>query len=227
MKQALRSEASDIRKAHISLDIALGLATLHPCGFVHGDVKPGNILLYEHAKRGIIAKLSDFCGSASVSLYWEEDHRVVGSAPWLPPEVLLYEDDIDWLKSDTYSFGLIIGTLWARKGYLVPGYSFLSMNPLFHQDDLPLAAKKDLEICFKCVIDGEQGSVQQLAISVTTKMSEEEPSGNVMETELPLASIIRSSLSSMQSRRAEVKDILEQDFEAFAIRTQRVLDIVK
>lgn len=36
---------SNLQKTHLSLDIALGLNALHENGFVHGDLKPENIVI--------------------------------------------------------------------------------------------------------------------------------------------------------------------------------------
>jgi serine/threonine protein kinase len=67
--QLLRSYGSEVRKTHLSLDIALGINAIHACGLVHGDIKPSNIIIQEHPTRTVIAKISDFNGVDLASSY--------------------------------------------------------------------------------------------------------------------------------------------------------------
>ena len=45
-------------------EVAKGMDYIHSFGIVHGDLKPGNVLLKTHRidRRGYIAKVSDFGG---------------------------------------------------------------------------------------------------------------------------------------------------------------------
>jgi serine/threonine protein kinase len=103
------------QKQHISVDIALGIHAIHESGFVHGDLKPENIMIMAHddPKRQLIAKILDFGGSSKRS-------QGKGSGPahitklWSAPEVLNKDPDIDWEKADVYSFGLIFASIWAK-----------------------------------------------------------------------------------------------------------------
>ncbi|KLU84610.1 TKL protein kinase [Magnaporthiopsis poae ATCC 64411] len=102
---------SRAQKAHITMDIAVGLHALHSKGLVHGDLKPGNIVVFKHPdpERALIAKLTDFGGSSRR-----------GTAPgfitslWSPPEVLHGDPDIEWDKCDVYSYGLVVASIWSR-----------------------------------------------------------------------------------------------------------------
>jgi serine/threonine protein kinase len=49
------------------VDVALGLVALHDCNILHGDIKCENIIIREHEERGIIAKITDFGGTADMS----------------------------------------------------------------------------------------------------------------------------------------------------------------
>ncbi|GAW14646.1 hypothetical protein ANO14919_040490 [Xylariales sp. No.14919] len=106
-------EFQQIRR-HITIDIALGLHAVHKAGFAHGDLKPDNILIMSHPgeSRRVIVKLTDFGGS---SLNPDQDSgRPLHYTPlWCAPEVINQDPDIDWRRADVYSYGLIIGSLWA------------------------------------------------------------------------------------------------------------------
>ncbi|KAL1631261.1 hypothetical protein SLS54_000020 [Diplodia seriata] len=56
---------SNSQKQHVTVDIALGLFAIHHAGFLHGDLKPDNIIILGHSDpdRQVIAKLTDFGGS--------------------------------------------------------------------------------------------------------------------------------------------------------------------
>lgn len=104
---------SKIQKTHVSLDIASGLHALHENDFVHGDLKPENIVIVRHSdpKRSIIAKLTDFGGAARKQ---SEDACRFVTRLWCAPEVVNNDPDIQWDKSDVYSFGLILASIWWR-----------------------------------------------------------------------------------------------------------------
>ncbi|KAI0141795.1 hypothetical protein GGR57DRAFT_486652 [Xylariaceae sp. FL1272] len=99
---------------HITIDIAMGLHAIHRAGYVHGDLKPENILVMSHDSeaRRVIAKLTDFGGSSPHA--GEQGEQPVHFTPlWSAPEVLNQDPDVDWERADVYSFGLVVGSLWA------------------------------------------------------------------------------------------------------------------
>lgn len=113
--QHLRSYGSNERKSHLTLDIALGLHALHSIGLVHGDIKPGNIILCDHPTRKVVAKISDFSGTGPASSY-DSNPFITSTPTWQPPEVFMETKDIDWQLVDTYAFGMVVATMWFPRG---------------------------------------------------------------------------------------------------------------
>jgi serine/threonine protein kinase len=106
------SALSDVDKANISLDITIGVAALHGCDLIHGDIKPSNIIIQHSDTRRVVAKLSDFAGADTVVDYGGPGHQEFGTPIWSAPEVVLRRESIDWQKADVYSLGLVIVHLW-------------------------------------------------------------------------------------------------------------------
>lgn len=92
---------SKAQKAHITMDIAAGLHALHSKGLVHGDLKPGNIVVFKHPdpERPLIAKLTDFGGASR-----RDAAPGFTTSLWSAPEVLHGDPDIEWDKCDIYSY---------------------------------------------------------------------------------------------------------------------------
>jgi len=90
-------------------EVATGLEHLHACGVVHGDIKPGNILLNDSRadKRGFTALVADF-GLAHVLLASKHvSSDVAGTTAYMSPELLGMGRSS--AASDMYAFGI---TLW-------------------------------------------------------------------------------------------------------------------
>jgi len=101
------------QRSHITIDMALGLQAIHSAGFVHGDLKPDNVIVFAHPSttRQMIAKITDFGGSVHESN--GSTRRPLHHTPtWSPPEVLRGESELDWESADMYSYGVILGCLW-------------------------------------------------------------------------------------------------------------------
>lgn len=103
---------TDQIRSHLSLDLVTGLAALHFCDFVHGDLKPANTLIYRHESRELVARLSDFAGAATVREFGTGSHYGFATREWLAPEVLDHSANIDWQKADVYGAGLVLAHLW-------------------------------------------------------------------------------------------------------------------
>jgi len=108
-----RTSNSDLpfeTKRHVCLDIANGLSALHACGIIHGDVKLDNILMFEDSNSGRwLAKVADF--SHSLFNTGEERYLPGGTQLYAAPEWKEKGRTHDLLKTDIYSFGLIIGSV--------------------------------------------------------------------------------------------------------------------
>ncbi|KAG8947064.1 hypothetical protein FRC04_011244 [Tulasnella sp. 424] len=100
---------SDAEKIRLLLGIAKALEYLHSRNppVVHGDLKPGNILLSDQGE----PLLADF-GLATVlgeEETYTSSHRMGGSTPWMSPECI--RGDLRSCESDVYSFGSLAFTV--------------------------------------------------------------------------------------------------------------------
>ncbi|KAK0650536.1 Phosphorylase b kinase gamma catalytic chain [Lasiodiplodia hormozganensis] len=115
----------------LALDVAVGIRELHRNGFIHGDVKSENILVFESlsADRPHVAKLADFGAAFHRSDVEERGHRYLGTPRYNPPEMQEswkkvpfvpgpMEDAVakipelstfeSYKRADVYSFGLLL-----------------------------------------------------------------------------------------------------------------------
>ena len=124
MSQVLRDNAhtfSSREKHQLCYDVSYGLQAIHRLDVIHGDLKPGNVLLYVHAGR-LMAKLSDF-GFAATDKVERGRRRQMGGTPgWMAPEV---ENNIAlsfraMRLADCYSLGLLIWSVMLLQGDTPP-----------------------------------------------------------------------------------------------------------
>ncbi|KAH7010499.1 hypothetical protein EDB80DRAFT_839820, partial [Ilyonectria destructans] len=75
------------QKRELCFDIAQGMSAIHSYGFVWGDAKPDNVLVFEDERRlgGMTAKLSDF-GICETQFTPQTQFRGF-TLPWVAPEV--------------------------------------------------------------------------------------------------------------------------------------------
>lgn len=104
---------SMVQKTNMTIDIYLGVTALHSTNTIHGDIKPANITIHHHDSRQLIAKLTDFGGSALADQPGGST-PTLGTSLWSAPELLAECNTIDWLLNDVYAVGLVVGSLWAR-----------------------------------------------------------------------------------------------------------------
>ena len=82
------------------VDLAGALAAAHRAGMLHGDVKPGNILITPEKK----VKLGDF-GIARLATQASRAGRVLGTPAYLAPEQIQRETQDQ--RSDQFSLGIV------------------------------------------------------------------------------------------------------------------------
>jgi serine/threonine protein kinase len=82
-------------------DLVGALAVAHRAGIIHGDVKPGNILVDEEGH----VKLGDF-GVARYATQVSGSGRVVGTPAYLAPEQILGEKQDQ--RSDIFALGIVL-----------------------------------------------------------------------------------------------------------------------
>lgn len=82
------------------VDLASALAAAHRAGMIHGDVKPGNILITPEKK----VKLGDF-GIARLATQASRTGRVLGTPAYLAPEQI--QNETQDQRSDQFSLGIV------------------------------------------------------------------------------------------------------------------------
>ncbi|KAK8093790.1 ankyrin [Apiospora hydei] len=107
-------------KTDLCVDIANGLAVLHSCGVVHGDIKPANILIFPKIghRNAFMAKRTDFGHSTSRS---EGLKTLPAFTPqWCAPEILQENHRLsfeDMIATDVYSYGLVVLSIVLGRPY--------------------------------------------------------------------------------------------------------------
>lgn len=97
-------------KQKLCYDVAKGLSVLHACGFIHGDLRHENVLVFESHERQFpyTAKLANFGGSMMDVAEEKSCSPQGGTWPYNSPEPT-HNLSIDDLKqSDIYCFGLLV-----------------------------------------------------------------------------------------------------------------------
>lgn len=98
-------------KRGLTRDITVGLSALHDAGFIWGDCKPENVLVFptDQEPIGLRAKLNDFGCSI---LNPTTTSRFVGfSEPWTAPEAYYAQGAEALQRAEMYSYGMLIWTL--------------------------------------------------------------------------------------------------------------------
>ncbi|MGG6270494.1 protein kinase domain-containing protein [Leptolyngbya sp. AN03gr2] len=123
------------QKRQIFDQILIGVADAHRSNIIHRDLKPENILVgKDHYVKLIDFGLSKFKGKG-LTLTGE----VMGTPPYMSPELLIYGSKIADARVDIYALGHILYelamgyTFWAKQGWLANRFDnfvkFLGQNP--------------------------------------------------------------------------------------------------
>jgi len=102
-------------------DILGGLKSLHEKGFIHSDLKPGNILLHKENEQPngcndncpFSAVICDF--GISLSIFTIYPHRYQGTVPYTAPEIVTQFPPRYSFASDIWSCGATICALGLRQ----------------------------------------------------------------------------------------------------------------
>lgn len=107
------------RKMRMATCIASAIATLHEAGVVHGDVKFANIIccpIGSSSKRPHPEQYPQLCDFGSCVLLSElassSTHLISHTPPWNAPESLSELNRTGLVKTDVYSFGLILARIF-------------------------------------------------------------------------------------------------------------------
>lgn len=126
-KSRMRNIRHEVMKA-VMLDVMRGLEHCHSRNILHGDVKPGNVLISSDGR----AQLCDF---GLARLFGESDVNVAGlcTLNYRAPELLFGAQILDDGASDVYGAGLILAELFSfSRGPIFPGSNvFDQMTKIF------------------------------------------------------------------------------------------------
>lgn len=137
-KASLTSPAPIDRSSLFRLGSSIGeaLTAVHSSGWIHGDIKPANILLSfksEKETSTFTAKLSDF-GCATLSPHHEEQSKV--TPKYASPETILHGRKS--LATDIWSFGCVLLEVFTYMRYLslfdFERLCFTDGNKSFHKN---------------------------------------------------------------------------------------------
>jgi serine/threonine protein kinase len=144
--QYLRSLAGEMlsmqERLQLAVDIADGMAHLHSKNIIHGDLKPGNLLIrkVEGGER-VQVVVSDFglssiscvsLSSATIAAGQGLQSSSMGMSLWYsPPEVLRNRADKKTTAGDVYAFGIVMYEIFSGlQPYLTPQYDAVLKNVL-------------------------------------------------------------------------------------------------
>lgn len=132
--------------------IADALHDAHSRGFLHRDLKPGNIVLTESGQPKILDfGLALLLGSAAAAGKITQTGMIVGSLPYMAPEQLLGE--ADGVGTDIYALGVILFEMAAGRRPFIKERSEALMFEIFNNAAPPLRSLRvDLPADLEAVV---------------------------------------------------------------------------
>ncbi|KAG2491585.1 hypothetical protein HYH03_010152 [Edaphochlamys debaryana] len=110
---------------HIALEVARGLEYLHPT-VLHGDLKPGNVLISNPDSATPDVKITDAgLSQARREATLQTGHPDPGTAAYLAPESFKPVDEVVTCKTDIYSWGVLV---WEALAGVQPWLGLTSAN---------------------------------------------------------------------------------------------------
>jgi serine/threonine protein kinase len=129
-KERLRHEVRvDVATAlWVARQVGEALVALHRAGFVHGDVKPENILLVNNG-----AKLIDlgFAHRPGENAAFLRQGFLMGTANYLAPELCAFDPSADE-RSDLFSLGVTLFEMLAGRLPYLPGTTYQTLRRHLH-----------------------------------------------------------------------------------------------
>lgn len=175
------------RAARITAQISAGLAAAHQMGFVHRDVKPGNIAIERQAQKEL-AKLLDF-GIVRLPEVEDSDKltqvgTVVGTPSYMAPEQTEGKDVTP--ASDLYAVGVVLYEMLAGRKPFTGGAAEL-FHKHRHEPPPPLDAPTALQSLVMALLEKDPARRLQSAQQVAeeAKRIEIELRGGLTSAEVP------------------------------------------
>lgn len=136
------------RIAHITLQIANGLAYAHQHGVIHRDVKPANIILM---RRGRVVKITDF-GIAQIPASTQTgDGALLGSPRYMSPEQV--QGRVVDGRSDVFSLGVVLyEMLTGRTPFTGDDLSTILYNIMNFEPAPPSSVNQDVPHAFDHIV---------------------------------------------------------------------------
>src|SRR5262249_23837346 len=130
-----------VRTAHYIAQAAEGLQHAHEAGWIHRDVKPGNLLLDRSGTikildMGLARFFHDEAGGLTKKY---EKNAVLGTADYLAPEQAVNSSDVD-IRADIYSLGATLYFLLTGRGPFDQGT--VAEKLIWHQMRAPEAVRR-------------------------------------------------------------------------------------
>ena len=121
------------QRLELSLGISDGLHAIHRCKIVHGDLKPGNVLIFPFSQQSgsqctWLAKLADFGGSVLDIGEGTKGRLPMRTPPWQAPEWAEYLTRDGLLRTDVYSLGLTIWSIMTKGAHPVLNMPDITTN---------------------------------------------------------------------------------------------------
>jgi serine/threonine protein kinase len=126
----------------ILIEVAEGMAYLHECDIVHGDLKPDNILLKSgDDHNSLTAVVADFglarlISDGSLKQSMVQTTGIVGTIEYMSPELLGH--GLLSRKADVWSFGLIMLEMWTGEARFKGMSAAQILYASSHNEQLPL-----------------------------------------------------------------------------------------